>query len=152
MAEPAQWSEHARMAKSRSRTRTRSGGTNVVVVEPPAPIARRRRSSGAVKKRGGGRRRGGFRTPQYTTTNAMLTVGAGGLAIGWIEKHYGDTIPTLPFVGKKGAVALAIHFFKPKNKWIQAAGIAAAAISGYELGTVGHVTGEDDDEGIASQM
>jgi len=83
----------------------------------------------------------------------MVTVGAGGLAIGWLEKHYGASIPTLPFVGKKGAVALAIHFFKPHNKWIQAAGIAAAAISGYELGTTGAVTGEDDDvDGIASQM
>jgi hypothetical protein len=84
----------------------------------------------------------------------MLTVGGGGLVIGWLEKNYGAQIPTLPFVGKKGAVALAIHFFKPKNKWIQAAGIAAAAISGYELGTAGHITGEDDDDvdGIASQM
>ncbi len=82
----------------------------------------------------------------------MLTVGAGGLAIGWIEKHYGDVIPTLPFIGRKGAIALGVHFFKPKNKWIQAAGIAAAALSGYELGTQGHISGEDDDvEGVASQ-
>lgn len=82
----------------------------------------------------------------------MITVGAGGLAVGWVEKHYGAQIPTLPLVGKKGALALAIYFLKPTNKWIRAAGIAAAAISGYELGTTGHVTGEDDDEGIASQM
>lgn len=83
--------------------------------------------------------------PQYNLKNTMIGLGAGGAIIGWLERHYGENIPELPMIGRKGAIALAVYFLKPRNQWLQDAGKAAAAISGYELGSTGKVTGESFD-------
>jgi len=74
----------------------------------------------------------------------MLGAGAGGFGVGFIEKNWGSQIPSLPFVGRKGAIALGIYFFSPKSRILQDVGIAAAAIAGYELGSTGQIQGEDD--------
>lgn len=131
------------MARKRSGVRVqKAAGTSVVVVPSgPAPT-RRRRSSGAVTRR---RKKGGFgrkHAPKYNLQNTMMMLAAGGAIIGFVEKHFGANIPELPLVGRKGAIALAVLFLKPKNQWLQDAGKAAAAISGYELGSTGKVTGD----------
>lgn len=139
-----------------ARTKTKRAGSAVVVqpkaaapivVVPSSSPARRRRSSGVSRRRSGGvsrRRKGRFHAPQYNLQNVMLGLAAGGAIVGYLEKHFGSSIPNVPFVGKKGAIALAVLFLKPKNAWLQDAGKAAAAISGYQLGSEGKVTGPGD--------
>ena len=75
----------------------------------------------------------------------MTALAGGGFGVGFIEKQFGDKIPTLPLVGRKGAIALAVYFMKPKSGLLQDVGKAAAAIAGYELGKTGVVTGEGDE-------
>lgn len=73
----------------------------------------------------------------------MTGAAAGGFGVGFIEKNWGDQIPSLPLVGRKGAIALAIYMFRPKSRLIQDIGISAAAIAGYELGLKGSISGVD---------
>jgi hypothetical protein len=67
----------------------------------------------------------------------------GGLGYGLLEKHFGDKIPALPFVGRSGTVAIACYFFSARHPVIKDVGIAAAAIAGYSYGSTGKVSGED---------
>jgi len=64
----------------------------------------------------------------------------GGFAVGYIEKQF-PNLPTLPVVGKKGAIAVAVYFLKPKNKILRDIGFAAACLAGYEFGTTGKISG-----------
>lgn len=86
----------------------------------------------------------------------MIGVGLGGFGVGFLEKTFGDKIPTLPVVGKKGAIAIAAYYFADsKRGWVEDVGIAAAALAGYEFGTTGKITGSvmgEDDGGLAAQM
>ena len=77
----------------------------------------------------------------------------GGLGYGLIEKHFGAKIPTLPFIGRSGTVALACYFFAGKHPLIKDVGVAAAAIAGYSFGATGKVSGEDyaDDHGLTDE-
>jgi hypothetical protein len=138
------------MARKKTAARRRSGTVAVqrvpaspivVVNEPKPPATRRRRRSASPTRRASsrkGKRRLHF---EKNLQNTMIGLGAGGAIIGFVEKKFGTQIPELPFVGRKGAIALAVLFLKPKNEWIQDAGKAAAALAGYELGTTGKVTG-----------
>lgn len=74
----------------------------------------------------------------------MTAVAVGGFGVGFIEKQWGDQIPELPFLGRKGTIAAFIYFMEPKQQWLQDIGVAAAAISGYELGKTGSVSGIED--------
>lgn len=142
------------MAKRKSARVTKSGGTTIVTVPAAAPLARRRRSSRRVARRRGAQRRRSSRSSRSggSYTNKLLGTGAGGFAVGLIEKTF-PNMPTLPFVGRKGAIAIAAYFLHGKHPLIADIGIAAAAISGYELGTTGHVTGDVMGDGtLASQM
>lgn len=69
----------------------------------------------------------------------------GGFGVGFVEKTFGDKIPTLPYIGRKGAIALACHFFGKSIPFSREIGIAAAAISGYQFAKEGTVSGDDDD-------
>lgn len=71
----------------------------------------------------------------------------GGFGVGLIEKTF-PNLPTLPMVGRKGAIALAIYFLEPKERILQDVGIAAAAISGHELGKTGAISGYGDDSEV----
>ena len=70
----------------------------------------------------------------------------GGFAYGFVEKTWGPQIPSLPFIGKSGAVALACYFLSPRHPLIKDVGIAAAAIAGYSFGKTGTVSGDEYDE------
>lgn len=84
----------------------------------------------------------------------MIGTAMGGFAVGFIEKTF-PNLPSLPLVGRKGAIAIAAYFLHGKHPLITDVGLAAAAISGYELGSTGHVTGTDSvmgDESMHSDM
>ena len=79
----------------------------------------------------------------------MIGHAAGGFAVGFIEKSF-PNLPTLPLVGRKGAIAIGAMLLAGKHPIIADIGLAAAAISGYELGSSGVISG--DVLGIASQV
>lgn len=88
----------------------------------------------------------------------MVGHGVGGYIVGFVEKSF-PNLPTLPIVGRKGAIAIAAYLLRGKHPILTDIALSAAAISGYELGSTGHVTGSvlghgdvDDDEILASEM
>jgi hypothetical protein len=134
------------MARKRGRARTstkivRVGGAKPIVIRTPAPVH--------VKKHRGGRRRGGHGALSAQT---MMAFGIGGAVAGFADKQFGDKLPTIPLIGRKGVLAIAL-FFVAKNVHspiVRDAALASAAISGYELGFSGHISGHMD--GVASQV
>lgn len=83
----------------------------------------------------------------------MIAHAVGGFITGWIEKSF-PNLPSLPVVGKKGAIALGAYFLKGKHPIVADVGKSAAAICGYELGKTGSISGDvmGDDDVLASQM
>lgn len=79
----------------------------------------------------------------------MVAHGLGGYAVGFIEKTF-PNLPTIPIVGRKGTIAAIAYFLHGKHPLVADVGLAAAAISGYEFGSTGHISG--DVMGVASQM
>jgi hypothetical protein len=77
----------------------------------------------------------------------MTSLALGGAAVGLVEKYF-PSLPTLPFVGRKGAIALAVYVAQPKAKMLQDLGKAAAVLSGYQLAKEQVVTGYDDDSDV----
>lgn len=127
---------------------SRSGG--VVVVQPPPPV--RASGGGVTRRRSRSRRRSSVGGGNYGTKQTMIGAGVGGFAVGFIEKQWGAQLPNLPFIGRKGALALGAYFLAPKNKLFRDVGIAAAAVAGYELGKTGTVSGDDgyDDDMVST--
>jgi hypothetical protein len=78
----------------------------------------------------------------------MLGHAVGGFAVGFIEKSF-PQLPSLPLIGRKGAIAIGAMLFAGKHPILADIGKAAAAISGYELGSTGSISGEDN---IAAQI
>lgn len=54
-------------------------------------------------------------------------------------------------MGRKGAIAIGAYFLHSKHALIGDVGLAAAAISGYQLGTTGAISGDVMGD-IAAQM
>lgn len=74
----------------------------------------------------------------------MIGGAMGGFGVGFIEKHWGDKIPTIAGIGRKGAIALGVYILKPKQKLLQDIGLAAACLAGYEFATTNKVSGPGD--------
>jgi hypothetical protein len=143
------------MAKRSTSVSTRKAGNTEIVVVEPQPLARRssRRRSG---RRTSGRRRGRRGHSRNGAVGASLktrAIGAavGGFGVGFIEKQVGDKLPTLPIIGKKGAIAIAAYFFANKSEIARDVCISAAAISGYELGKSGVISGVGE-AGLAAEL
>jgi hypothetical protein len=83
----------------------------------------------------------------------MIGHAVGGFAVGFIEKSF-PNLPSLPIVGKKGAIAIGAYLLRGQSPILVDVALSAAAISGYQLGSTGTVTGDDDDDvsGLAAQM
>lgn len=83
------------------------------------------------------------------SVKTMLGIVGGGAALGYIEKQsWISVLPSLPFVGRKGAIAIAAYFLHKKGyggQIMRDIAIAAAAISGYQLGGEGKITGLADE-------
>ncbi len=119
----------------------------------PKPIIIRQRAAPVKKKHHGRRHHAGKGNLQKTMTGAAV----GGFLIGFIEKQF-PTLPTLPVVGKKGAIALVAYIVASKGGQIGAVArdvaTVAAGIAGYEYGSTGKVTGDvvRQVSGLASQV
>lgn len=77
----------------------------------------------------------------------------GGFLYGYIEKNV-PQVPTLPLVGKSGAIALISYFMGGKSPGIIAdIGNAASVIAGYSFGSTGKVSGPAGQvSGLAAQL
>jgi len=145
------------MAKKRTKTQSRA----IVVRErSPAPIIRvsapratpvkhkRRRKGGG----GGGSRALGAATGSMSATKSG-SLALGGFIYGYLEKNV-TQIPTLPLIGKSGAIALIAYFMGGKSPGIIAdIGNAASVIAGYSFGSTGRVSGLTPGVGgVAAQL
>lgn len=126
----------ARRKKTQSAPRTKvtkkPGG--VVVVSQSAPLARAKSVGRRIAKAAGG----------ASLQSRMQGAFIAGAVLGFVERTFGDKIPNLPIVGRKGAVSLAVYFMKPKHKILQDVGVTAAGLSGYQLGKENKIDGDDD--------
>lgn len=122
------------MSRPRARSAPRVGGGPVVVVRENIKSAGRR----FARHRDTGAGGAGFQ-------KQMQGMALGGFGVGLIEKNFGNKIPTVPALGRKGTIALGVYMFKPKEQWMKNVGLAAAAMAGYEFGKDGKVSGDEDD-------
>lgn len=103
-----------------------------------APPRRRRKSNGGG---GGGGLLGG--------NNAIIAIGVASTVIGLAEQAgLLAKLPAVPLVGRKGLLAIGAYYYSKHGggKLARDIAIAAAALSGYELGTKGSISGNNDDE------
>jgi hypothetical protein len=77
----------------------------------------------------------------------------GGFIYGYIEKNV-PQVPTLPVIGKSGAIALIAYFMGGRSPGILAdVGNAASVIAGYSFGATGNVSGlAPQVSGLAAQI
>lgn len=129
-------------------------GNDLVVINSPAPAPKRRRSGGGEPRRRSRRRgrRGRGRSSSVSLEKRISGGAAGGFLYGFVEKNFGDKIPTIPAIGKSGSIALAIYFLKPKNEHLRDIGFAAATIAGYSFAKTGTVSGGTGVHGYASEV
>jgi hypothetical protein len=145
------------MAKRKTATQSRA----IVVRErSPAPIIKVSAPRAAPVKKGKRRRShgGGHSRSIGSATGAMSATKSGSLALGgfiygYIEKNV-PQVPTLPLIGKSGAIALIAYFMGGKNPGIIAdIGNAASVIAGYSFGSTGRVSGlAPGVGGVAAQL
>ncbi len=103
-----------------------------------------REQAARVAKRVKGARRGG--AAGTTLQSDMRKMAIGGAAVGIVEKFFGSKIPAIPYVGRKGAIALGVYFFKPKAGLLRDVGLAAAVLSGYQFAKENKIDGEFDED------
>lgn len=122
----------------------------------PAPIIRVQtpRAQAAPKKKKGHRRHHGGSAGGPLTQEALQRHAIGGVAYGFIEKNFGAQIPTLPLVGRAGAIAIGcLVFGKGRGGIVADVGKAAAVIAGYQFGTTGKISGVAPQvAGVAAQV
>jgi hypothetical protein len=143
------------------RRRSSSGPKTITVRErvTPAPIRISVPRAAPIKRVKHRRRhhassRGGM--GGATGAMSMSRSGAlalGGFVYGYIEKNV-PQVPTLPLVGKSGAIALIAYFMGGKSPGIIAdVGNAASVIAGYSFGSTGKVSGMAPQvSGVAAQF
>lgn len=125
-----------------------------VNVRAPAPIIRVSAPRAAPHKKKHHRRRGGANS-NALNQSGLQSHAVGGFLYGIVEKNFGAQIPTLPVVGRAGAIALGCYFFgKGKGGMIADLGKAAAVIAGYQFGTTGKISGliAPQVAGVAAQV
>ncbi len=139
------------MAKRRT---TSTAIVRTVPVRAPAPIIRVQapRAPSTHHKRKGHRRKSGAGSTALNQ-GQLQSHAVGGFLYGIVEKNFGAQIPTLPVVGRAGAIALGCYFFgKGKGGMVADLGKAAAVIAGYQFGTTGKVSGAPAVAGVAPQV
>lgn len=147
------------MAKRRKKAAS-SGGVRIVKVpaaRAAAPVIKVSAPRAPAKRRAPRRRSGGHHGGGGLNGRTMAGAALGGAALGFLEKQF-PTLPTIPLIGRKGTIAVIAYFVAKKGGSLahiaRDVGIAAAAISGYELGGTGRISGDVADQvhGIASQV
>lgn len=79
--------------------------------------------------------------------NAILAIGIAAAVIGLGEASgLVDKLPSIPLVGRKGALAIGAYYYSKHGGGSLArdVAIAAAALAGYELAKTGSISGDDD--------
>ncbi|HXI60668.1 MAG TPA: hypothetical protein VNO55_31620 [Polyangia bacterium] len=147
---------------AKRKTKSKSSGQRTVVVRErasapviiraprAAPVKHHKRRRG-VSHHGGGKF--GSATGAMTPTKSG-SLALGGFIYGFIEKNF-PQIPTLPVIGKSGAIAIIAYFAGGKNAGIIAdVGNAASVIAGYSFGSTGKVSGNlaSQVSGVAAQV
>lgn len=105
-----------------------------IVVRAAAPVQKRK----SRRRRSGG---GGF----LSGGNGIIAIAVASAVIGLAESSgILDKIPSVPLVGRKGALALGAYYYSRHGGGSLArdVAIAAAALSGYELAKSGSITGD----------
>jgi len=110
-----------------------------IIIRAPSVPARRR----GRRRSGGGGGGGAFGLGAGSTIVAMgLAAAVIGLAenAGLLGK-----LPSVPLVGKKGLLAIGAYYYSRHGggKLARDVALAAAALSGYELGKLGSISGDD---------
>jgi hypothetical protein len=135
-----------------AKRKTHQAQSRAIVVRErsPAPIIKVSAPRAAPVKKGKRRRHhnggGGGGRSIGSATGSMSATKSGSLALGgfiygYIEKNV-PQVPTLPLIGKSGAIALIAYFMGGKNPGIIAdIGNAASVIAGYSFGSTGRVSG-----------
>ncbi|HZZ54776.1 MAG TPA: hypothetical protein VFE26_10890 [Trebonia sp.] len=121
-----------------SARRARSGPKPIVIKQTKVIKHKaKRRSSG-----GGG---GGLGLGRLIS-DQRIQFALGAAAVGVLEKQtFYAQVPALPYVGKKGTVAVAAFLLSDggKNKLANDICTAALMLAAYELGSTGKVSGDD---------
>jgi hypothetical protein len=152
------------MAAKKRKSSSKSGGTTIIRERASAPVIKVSAPRAAPVKRtkrrrahsggGGGRGIGGGATGAMTPTRSGA-LALGGFIYGFLEKQFGSQIPSLPIVGKSGAIALGAYFLGGKSPGLIAdVGNAASVIAGYSFGSTGKVSGAlaPQVSGVAAQV
>jgi hypothetical protein len=119
-----------------------------------APIIRVSAPRAVTKKKS--RRRVGSASGGSLSAKSLLGTALGGAAFGYIEKSF-PNLPSLPLIGRSGTIALAAFFLSKRGGLgggiVRDIAIAGAAISGYQLGKTGAISGDVmGDDGLAAQV
>jgi hypothetical protein len=148
------------MAKRKTKSTSSRGGTTIIRERSAAPIIKVSAPRAAPVKHhkrrrahhGGGSGKFGSATGAMTPTKSG-SLALGGFIYGFIEKNF-PQIPTLPVIGKSGAIAIIAYFAGGKSAGIIAdVGNAASVIAGYSFGSTGKVSGlAPQVSGVAAQV
>jgi hypothetical protein len=147
---------------ARRRRSTSTAIVRTVPVRAPAPVIRlnvpRSRAPAKVKHR----RRHAVGGGAALSAKVMLGTALGGAVLGYVDKNFGAKLPTVPMIGRKGTIAVIAYFLAKKGVGgmggiMRDVALAAAAVSGYELGNTGKISGVDGEldgelDGLAAQV
>lgn len=128
---------------ARKKTAVRRAPARTTASRQGAVVVVRERAQSIAKKVNRHRRSGASGT---TLQSDMRKMAIGGAAVGFFEKYLGSSIPNIPLIGRKGAIALGVYMMKPKAGILRDVGIAAAALSGYQFAKENKIDGEDYDD------
>jgi hypothetical protein len=128
----------AKRSKSRSLALARRPSVKPIVIRTTKVVKAKKhhRRSHALSRAGG-----------LLSRHNLVTVGS-GFAVGMLEKMtFVQNLPSLPFVGKTGTIAIAAYLLSDNGRNRMAADVAtsAAAIAGYMLGAQGTIVGDGGD-------
>lgn len=140
------------MAKWTKKNNPHTAARTQIIRMPAAtaPIIRVSAPRAAPKHKKGHRRKGGTGS---LTQGRMFEFALGGAALGFIEKSFGASLPTVPVIGRKGTIAIGAYYFgKGKGGIMRDVAIAAAVLAGYELGSTGKIAGEGVDGEVVRQI
>jgi len=123
----------AKRSKSRSLALARRTTVKPIVIRTTKLVKPKHKRHGARRAAAG-----------LLSRHNITTVGA-GFAVGMLEKMtFVQNLPSLPFVGKTGTIAIAAYLLSDGGRNKMAADVAssAAAIAGYMLGAQGSIVGD----------
>lgn len=136
--------------------RTKSRHSRALVVRAPSaprPIVLKQTKIVKAKSKkhhkGRGRSGGAFSLGNFASADRV------GIAIGSfltgkiLTSDWGKNLPSVPVLGRTGALALGAYFFSDggRNRIADDVCTAALAIAGYSLGSTGSIVGEDPEDG-----